>query len=378
VVAPRTEEVADGPVPLVFGRVFGTDAVPMSRHAIAWSQGTTGAGIIVLASEPQMYPGWNYATGLLVGGGAEIDLRGENEVGDIQVNATSEEMPWAAFRLSGTSAEIWAGEFNVVGTSNPDADDTVAWSALYADGSSGFSVNSYASNVNDPLRDLDPPTFDTADILFDANGNPYTYTIDNKVVQDQGLPDPNAGIYSLTLQPGYYPGGISLTKSGVEVVLVGGEDAVYALGGGTDGKSGLVINGGRIIGEGVMIYVTGDPDGTKTGTQCAYGKIDIDGNSYVRIVSRADQFHLDPNDELGIAIWQDRDNHNPGKIIGTGDCEIVGTIYCGYNAMEVGGNAQQMGNQLIAGCLYLHGRVSLGIAYDGRNKVLAYRSILVE
>jgi len=82
--------------------------------------------------------------------------------------------------------------------------------------------------------------------------------------------------------------------------------------------------------------------------------------------------------EMGIAIWQDRSNPKYGKIIGTSGSSITGTIYCGYNAMEVGGTAEQMGNQLIAGALWLHGTVSLGIAYDGRNTIEGYRAILVE
>jgi len=43
VVDRRTNELPDGPLPLVFGSVFGKDSVAASRRAIAWSVGSTGA-----------------------------------------------------------------------------------------------------------------------------------------------------------------------------------------------------------------------------------------------------------------------------------------------------------------------------------------------
>jgi hypothetical protein len=58
--------------------------------------------------------------------------------------------------------------------------------------------------------------------------------------------------------------------------------------------------------------------------------------------------------------------------------DIVGTIYCGYNPMEIGGDSNQMGNQLIVGALNLHGNSPIRIAYDGRNGLQAFMSILVE
>ncbi len=131
VVGNRLGERDDAPaIALHFGPAFNTNTVVVSRHAIAWSRGSTGSGIICLAEDPSLYPGVNQSTGLLMDGGTIVDLRGvdpdtgEPIIGDIQVNSDSTNSPWDAFRLNGTSAEIWAGEFNVVGTTNPDADDT--------------------------------------------------------------------------------------------------------------------------------------------------------------------------------------------------------------------------------------------------------------
>jgi hypothetical protein len=82
--------------------------------------------------------------------------------------------------------------------------------------------------------------------------------------------------------------------------------------------------------------------------------------------------------EDGIALWQDRDNPLMATILGTAGSFIKGVIYCGYNAMEVGRNADQMGTQLIVGCLRNHGNLTLSIAYDGRNAVVVRQSALVE
>jgi hypothetical protein len=145
----------------------------------------------------------------------------------------------------------------------------------------------------------------------------------------------------------------------------------------------MILSGGTLRtrqGEGTMVCVTGDPDCSHPQTDVIYyGKIDIGGNATVQLVSRGDVMTPpDKEGEMGIAIWQDRSNAAYGRIIGTSGSSVKGTIYCGYNAMEVGGTASQMGNQLISGALWLHGTVSLGIAYDGRNTIEGYRAMLVE
>ena len=140
------------PLRYSWGPVFGVNTADVLWRAVAWSRGSTGAGMLVLAANPTSLPGWNHATGLLMDGGTVLDLRGTNPVtgepmtGDVQINATSENSPWAAFRLNGNSADIWAGEFNVVGTTNPPATAS-NWESLYGDpslpvfGQSGFAAD---------------------------------------------------------------------------------------------------------------------------------------------------------------------------------------------------------------------------------------------
>jgi Flp pilus assembly protein TadG len=51
VVARRTAASANGPLTLLFGRMFGTETVDVSRHAIAMNQGSTGGGLIALCDD---------------------------------------------------------------------------------------------------------------------------------------------------------------------------------------------------------------------------------------------------------------------------------------------------------------------------------------
>jgi len=390
VVSRRLGQRVNAPLfSLIFGAALANvPTAAIERHAIAWSRGSTGAGIIALAEDPTIYPGWLHDSGLIMDGGTVLDLRGvdpetgEPMMGDIQINSLSNKSPWASFRLNGSSATIYAGEFNVSGTSNPDADDPGAWENLYADSAYPFSINPYSDPVIDPLLGLVPPNVDGMSI-------PIAGVIDDTYVKLHGVAEVDpitglpTGVKVLTLSPGYYPGGISITNGGTKVVLSGGADAIYAVGGDNDGKSGLVATGGTLIADGAMIYVTGDLDGSHPSTGVVeWGKIDIGGNATVELTSRGDA--MEPPDgpqiegEIGISIWQDRSNPTYGSIIGTSSIDIIGTIYCGYNPMEVGGTSDHTGTQLIAGALNLHGNVSLGIAYDGRNAIEAYRSILVE
>jgi hypothetical protein len=387
VVSRRLGQRVNAPqMSYIFGPLADVYSGGLERHAVAWSQISSGAGIITLAEYPaDRYAdqGWNHETGLLINGGPEVDLRGYSYedgsalVGDIQVNSQSTRSPWASFRLTGGSAEIYAGDFNISGTSNPDANDASKWEDVYGDPAEPFSINPERPPIEDPLAGIPAP------IVSGMTIHPgYENTvIDDQYVATHGVEevDPITGntVSVLTLAPGYYPGGIHLTGDPnfptPKVVLSGGsDDAIFAFAGGNDGDSGLVMQGGSLVADGTMIYITGDETHE-------WGQIRIRGNTSVRIVSRGDaKTPPEVNGEIGIAIWQDRSNPTFGTIIGSGDMNIVGTIYCGYNPMEVGGTSDQMGNQLIAGALHLHGTTPIRIAYDGRNGIQAFMAILVE
>jgi Flp pilus assembly protein TadG len=370
------------PLRLHFGPVFNTDTVGVSRHAIAWCRGSTGAGIIVLAEDPMPLDPQSHGTGMRNSGNVVIDLRGvdpvtgEEMIGDIQVNAASmDEGPRAAMNLNGGSAEIYAGEINVVGWTNPQP-TADGWADVYADPSLPFSVNPQSPRIEDPFgirgANLTPPDIATMPIGSDTTGKTYGY-------------DPLTGKFptiaggTLTLNPGYYPGGIQMSSGSITLT-----PGVYAFGGADVKKNpsnqpGLVLTGGSITGEGVMLYLTGDRDGSKTGVPTEYGRIELAGNALVQFTSRGDAVTPPQIEgEMGIIIWQDCYNPTYAKIEGTSGSYLKGTIYCGYNGLDIGGNGGQTGNQVIAGCLTVHGTMSLGVAYDGRNSIESYTSILVE
>jgi hypothetical protein len=384
VVGVRAGQRTDAPhLKLVFGGIFGTSEISASRHAIAMSTGSTGAGIICLASDPTIYDEWTHdMTVFLIDGGPTIDLRGTNPetgeemTGDVQINGISTVDPKQAFRTDGTSAEIWAGEFNVVGSTRPGPDDTQKWASLYADSTLPFSVNPGAPTVIDPLQDVPEP--DPATMVQQTTQTLTKQVLDTEPTGVTKTVNATTGATEYILQPGYYAGGISITGSAdtANIVLTPGAEAEYAFGGVGLDMSG----GGSITGLGVMIYVTGDE-----------AHINIGGTTYTNLLSRGDAGYIRDEDgqpalsgEAGIVIFQDRENDNLVKLCGTPDSLIKGCIYAGYAPVEIGGQAgnaetaSQMGNQIIAGALDVHGNIKLGVAYDGRNTIEAYRSILVE
>ncbi len=183
-------------------------------------------------------------------------------------------------------------------------------------------VNTGVSPVLDPLLDVPEPFF----------GPPQT---PDRVVIAPGE--------TRILQPGYYPGGIEILDSSATAIL---EPGIYVLDG-----IGLNIFSGNLIADtpgGVMFYITGT------------GRVDLRGN--VRI----NEFEDGPWG--GMAIFQDRDNHNDARIIGTNFLDIKGTIYFPQNYVEIGGEGD-LGSQLIADTILIHSNELLQINYDGRNPI---------
>ncbi len=364
VVGVRAGQRADAPrTKLNFGPAFGASDAAMSRYAIAMSIGSTGAGIICLASDPNEYwpYGWqdNKGAGLVRDGGADIDLRGFDPVtgepmtGDMQVNSESVNWPKEATIINGTSGEIYAGELNIVGSSNPGP-DSGQWSSYYGDPSLPFSVNTKMPPVPDPLAALN-----------DYPPDPGTMT---------AYPSPDvSGGQTTTILPGWYPNGLNPEGGTINM-----EPGIYAVGGGTapNQLTGLVFNGGTLQGEGVTVYVTGH-----AASGILYGKVDMGAQANATLTSPGD---VSPTDGVGVdglpgvVLWQDINNHNEARVIGTPKSDLKGTLYFPDSPLHLGGGSDQMGNQVLAGALHIHGTVTLHVAYDGRNIIKAYRSILVE
>lgn len=411
------------PVSLNFGPIAHVNDVNVFRSAIAMSSWSSGAGIIALAEHPELYPDWhNGDTGLWIHGTGLIDVQG----GDIQVNAVedSEKGHWQAMRMNG-SLTINANEFNVVGATSPDASVPAAWESFYDDPLEPFSVNTGAGRIDDPLLYINPPVIPegvathygeyeyydpVTGLLTQASEYEYIDPVTEETIALLGEISPtNPNLKVLQLYPGYYPSGINMS-SNTGSVLVGYEPnpdpnlpdipiyetyevelrlnrgasvetSLYALGGGPQGKSGLVIGGSAsLYGEYVTLYVTG----AHNGYDVEYGVLKLGGNGYVEVSPPGD-FFMGPDGEPqvdgqpGVSMWQDINNHNEAIIIGTSYFNLSGTLYFPDNPTEVGGTGFQAGNQLLTGCLDLHGTGIIGINYDGRNRgPILYKSYLVE
>ena len=98
------------------------------------------------------------------------------------------------------------------------------------------------------------------------------------------------------------------------------------------------------------------------------------GNGIVQINKN---FEIESGPYTGIAIYQDRGNYNDASIHGTGDLDIVGTIYFPQNHVLITGTGDGFGTQLIANTIEISGHGDIQINYDGRNPFPANRAILV-
>jgi len=344
VVARRTGDSPGGPVPLVFGPVAGVDNINVRRYAIAMTHGGTGAGVIALS--PGKTP--PYRPGLLINGGAILDVND----GIIQVNSEASD----AIVFKGSSMELSAEELNLCGDIVSPAFDLEALD---------FAIDDDAPPLPDPLCPnpagcTPPPTWDPA---ADRSVSGETLKI-------------SSGTH--VLEPGYYSGGFDITGGNVTL-----KPGIYVLGGGPQGKGGLVIGGNaNFCAKGVMFYIT--TDGKK------YGKVDLAGTGNIRITPPdpdstdfcgADFKYpegLDFATYSTISIFQDRANYNPARIVGTTLMDIDGTLYFPRAHVDLTGTGDGFGNQLIAWTIEISGNSNITINYRGKEPLPTRKSFLVE
>jgi hypothetical protein len=401
---------------LVFGPAFKKKTVGVSRYAIAICVGAARAGLLALLEYPPERMGI-YAPGTAT-------IRVVN--GEIQDNSQSLDNPRQAFRGTGDFS-LACEELHVCGEVYPPLDDPY-WDTV------DYNVN---SNIRVPLPDplvkvpdiwsdppqgarppvTAPPLPDTAYPgpilmatygyglygiavkvdpntglpLLDPNGDYIQSTGPNNVTFDASLAEPITGstistygqmvggTQTLTLAPGYYPGGFKLSE-GNKIKLLPG---VYAFGGGNKNgdNSGVVMTGGILEGLGIMLYVTDSNQ-----RRDYWGRVSLDGGELNLTEG------LDPNNPeaepyaeyIGtgykyIAIFQDRANPNEAKLSGNVlFTQLKGTLYFPTAHMKFSGTGIEAGTQLIAGSIETVGTTSMTINYDGRFHVPTYRSMLIE
>jgi hypothetical protein len=307
--------------------------------------------------------------------------------GDIQVNAVSEDGTWPAFRADGDFT-IHADEMNVTGALDPPLDP---YGPDYWD-DVNYPVTQGAPYIPDPLAgvpDLEPLPGLTE---WDAN------TISSQFITENGIYDDVNGVYVLTLQPGYYPGGIRMTATGCKLVL---EPGIYAFGGQyaewnpelfwdpnlgeagewvpgyeyTGTKTGVVVTGGTFEALGCMLYITDSLTGK-------YGEVDIQGGTHTN-VTITEYDSADPDTDPygiyeGMTIFQDRANTEEAYITGSSEVYLTGSLYFKNANFRCGGGGLQCGTQLVAGTVEVDGNSIIYINYDGRYRVAGNKSHLVE
>ena len=135
------------------------------------------------------------------------------------------------------------------------------------------------------------------------------------------------------------------------------------------------MNGGTLIGPGVLIYLT--KDYVNVGGKWA--ELDIQGNVTMDITPPGDEVTPKIKNGLeGVSIWQDRANPTDTTLNGGAGMNISGTLYFPNNHVYLAGTPGKAGNQIICGSIEVHGRAPIVVEYDGRNGFYRGRSILVQ
>lgn len=393
-------------LPLHFGPIFQVHRANIVREATAMSYGKGGSGLICLAPN---------GIGLSLGGGAKVAVYAtDGELGEIYVNSewsstvgqkyavepgggspvTDEAIlqnPVALARESNWA--IYCDQLNVCGEANPAV-------VTGYDAGEIFTVLPNAPPMPDPLRGLPAlsplpadgyavqvnPT--TGEPVLDADGNyvPAAGFNPDNVTKSPKSGDAGVeiigGLPTLTLAPGYYSGGFTMTSGNCRVRLLPG---VYAVGGGkTNGdKSGLVVSGGIFEAEGCMLYVT-------KSKQNHYGRVTLNGsesNGAQITISEYKGGAGEPSGyqayaDAGMAIFQDRQNTNDAEFTGGSASTFAGTLYFHSNSYDtnvsLSGNCGNLGIQVITDRLEVKGGAFVTITYDGRNFEPADEVVLVK
>ncbi len=286
-----------------FSGVFGSGHLPILARAVSrgkWAPPRDG--IIVLDK--------NDRGALTIDGGGTQNVTALMTNAPVIVNSSDPEAMIANGSASMTSSE----GFELTGGSS-----TSGGGQFVGPISTGWTP------TPDPLRYLPPP---------DPN---------NLTVQENNHRQ-IAGNQVVTLDPGVYIGGITITGQ-AQVVLNPG---IYYM---QDG--GFNFNGqGSLTGIGVMIYNAPSSSTASLG-------IDLTGGGTVTLSPPTSGPYA------GIVFFQDRTKDVPVDIKGNGTMNITGTFYAANAPVRINGNgAISVGSQFISRTLTLGGNGTVNINYD--------------
>jgi hypothetical protein len=150
---------------------------------------------------------------------------------------------------------------------------------------------------------------------------------------------------SLSLQPGVYQGGISVTGGNLTMA-----PGIYVMDTGGFGFSGT----GNLTAPGVMIVNAPGPNGTNPDA------ISITGSGVIDISPITTGIYQ------GISLWQTRASTNTITVSGGGaGSSITGTFYAQHGTLKVsGGNSVGVGSQYISYDLNITGNAAMGVNFN--------------
>ena len=357
VIARRAEGLTDAPaLAFLYGPMVGVNTADANRVAIGWYNEIEGAGLIVLDPSPEV-------NGLFIASNVgEISVIGGSiHVNSMAIGTKRNNAPPAAVYVS-SGGTMLCSRLTVQGHADP-APGSSFWEGIWTNDDLGmqmpYDIWEGAPYMPDPLEYLVPPSYGD-------------YTVRDYNESSDG---------SVTLDPGYYPNGISITRTGTTVTLNPG---TYILGGGNpegNQHNGLIQTGGTLIGHGVLLYLTKDfinPDGK-------WAQLNIGGNVVTDIFPPGDLPENWVNGKPaihglpGVSIWQDRLNTDiQAQLHGGAGMMISGTLYFPKNHVYLAGNPGKAGNQMLCWTCEVFGNAQILIEYDGRNNQNKGVSVLVK
>jgi len=287
---------ANPPLHLLFGPLFGVDDSNVGKSAIA--RRAMRSPTLVLVLDPSA------SRTLSLTGSASLSVLG----GSITVNSSAD----CALRMTGPSMMI-GSPIRIVGTACAD-------NVSHLDG----TVVEGVRPETDPLVGLPDPGYDSSQPLPPITG-------------------------SGTYNPGYYPGGISLSAGTVTL-----NPGVYVIGG-QGGGHGISISGtSSLLGDGITLFFL-----PGAGFQ-------VSGGTVVRMTAPS------TGTFAGVSAFFSRSSSSGMTFTGTSLFDLQGTVYIPRGVLTLTGGGSRSFGRLIADQVTVTGGGSvngLGVAGGGSNSV---------
>ncbi len=327
--------------PPYFSGIWGQANTQVQARAVARaSYRAAKPGVLVLAPSGKATLSGNGNTAIVVTGGGSVIVNSNNAAGGVMVGNGS--VSASGFYFTGTPGYSTSGSGQFLNVATGQVDNSI--------------IHSGQQPVPDPLATLPVPTMPATASLPDGS-------LANTTVKYTGNSNYGSANGTLTLSPGTFNGGISVSGGGSLVLQPG---IYYMNGGGLSftGNGSMTVAGPASpdTGNGVMIY---------NAPQSNSDTISINGNGTVNIPAPTTGTYS------GISIFQDRSSTTPVNVTGNGTMNFGGTFYAAGATLNITGNGttvegnpvDNIGAQYISADLSIGGNGSFNINYKGGNPI---------